>query len=243
MAGQNPQIGNLQNQPQFNFPQYQPLTAQSFQASPGYQWQLGQGINAIQNSAAGKTGAVSGNTLQALQGYGTGLAQQDWYNANALNSNNYATQLQSYLDRYNAQNQGYTQTQGYLGNAYNQNLAGIAGQQANTYNILSGLIGGGQNAGASLGGFGQQFANQAGNFLTQGANAQAAGQVGQANAFTGGINSLSSLLLSNPNAYGGGGGNNVLNYLLGGSGGGGGGANPYALNSLPDFGNYSATQY
>src|SRR5216683_1232643 len=37
----------------------------SFQGSPGYQWQLGQGIDAIQNSAAARGGVVSGNTLKA----------------------------------------------------------------------------------------------------------------------------------------------------------------------------------
>lgn len=52
----------------------------SFQQSPGYQWQLGQGIDAIQNSASAQGGVNSGNTLKALQTYGTGLANQDYYN-------------------------------------------------------------------------------------------------------------------------------------------------------------------
>lgn len=57
-----------------------------FQGSPGYQWQLGQGMNAITNSAAARTG-IGGNTLAALQTYGTGLANQDFWNyVNQLNS-------------------------------------------------------------------------------------------------------------------------------------------------------------
>ena len=51
-----------------------------FQSSPGYQFQLSQGLQAIQNQNAGTTGLNSGNTLKALQTYGTGLANQDWYN-------------------------------------------------------------------------------------------------------------------------------------------------------------------
>jgi hypothetical protein len=43
-----------------------PSLASQFQASPGYQYNLQQQQNAIQNSAAGKTGALSGNMLQAL---------------------------------------------------------------------------------------------------------------------------------------------------------------------------------
>jgi hypothetical protein len=51
-----------------------------FQQSPGYQWQMDQGLTAVENSAAAKGGLSGGNTLKALQSYGTGLANQDWYN-------------------------------------------------------------------------------------------------------------------------------------------------------------------
>jgi hypothetical protein len=59
----------------------QPFTAAQFTASPGYQYQLQQGEQAIQNSAASRGGLVSGNALKALQANGIGLANQDWYNA------------------------------------------------------------------------------------------------------------------------------------------------------------------
>jgi len=41
---------------------------------PGYQFQMQQGTDAIQNSAAARGQALSGNTLQGLQQYGQGLA-------------------------------------------------------------------------------------------------------------------------------------------------------------------------
>lgn len=50
----------------------------TFQGSPGYQWQLSQGEQAAEQAGA-RTG-LGGNTLKALQTYGTGLANQDWYN-------------------------------------------------------------------------------------------------------------------------------------------------------------------
>ena len=56
------------------------INATGFQGSPGYQWQLQQGQQAIQNTAAAKGGVASGNTLKALTSYGQGLANQDWYN-------------------------------------------------------------------------------------------------------------------------------------------------------------------
>ncbi len=61
-----------------------------FQGSPGYQFQLGQGLNAVTNSAAAR-GGLGGNALKALQGYGTGLANQDWSNYLAQLSNAYGS--------------------------------------------------------------------------------------------------------------------------------------------------------
>ncbi|WP_146014363.1 hypothetical protein [Paraburkholderia rhynchosiae] len=46
----------------------------SLEATPGYQFQLGQGEKAINNSAAAKGGLLSGATLKDLTAYGQGLA-------------------------------------------------------------------------------------------------------------------------------------------------------------------------
>ncbi len=51
-----------------------------FQKSPGYDFQLKQGIDAIQSTAAAKGGLYSGRTIQDAQTYGQGLANQDFYN-------------------------------------------------------------------------------------------------------------------------------------------------------------------
>jgi hypothetical protein len=102
------------------------INATGFQGSPGYQWQLGQGIGAIQNSAAAQ-GGIGGNTLKALQTYGTGLANQDWYN---------------YLN----------QLSGLSGSGENAaaNLGGFSGQAAGqTGNAL--LAGGAANASGTVG--------------------------------------------------------------------------------------------
>lgn len=64
------------------------------------------------------------------------------------------------------------------------------GVQSDQYNRLSGLVGLGQSSAAGVGNAGLQTANSAGNFLTSGANAQAAGTVGAANAINGGIGAL-----------------------------------------------------
>lgn len=51
-----------------------------FQTSPGYQFQFGQGIQAIERGASARGLLDSGATAKALQRFGTGLAAQDYGN-------------------------------------------------------------------------------------------------------------------------------------------------------------------
>jgi hypothetical protein len=52
----------------------------AFQTSPGYQFQLDQGIGALDRSAAANGMLASGNQLAALTQYGQGLANQEYGN-------------------------------------------------------------------------------------------------------------------------------------------------------------------
>ncbi|WP_290688561.1 hypothetical protein [Haematobacter sp. UBA3484] len=57
----------------------------SFEGSPGYQFQMGEGLGAIERSAAARGGLFSGRAMEALQERGMNIANQDWYNnLNAL---------------------------------------------------------------------------------------------------------------------------------------------------------------
>ena len=51
-----------------------------FQQSPGYQWQLGQGLRAVDAGAAANGLLRSGATLKAEQTFGAGLADSDFGN-------------------------------------------------------------------------------------------------------------------------------------------------------------------
>lgn len=150
---------------------FQPFnyTADQFHSSPGYQFALDQGLKTIENNAAARGMTLSPNTIQALQQYSTGLANQDYQ--------------QQYQNAYNA----YTQNQSNVlnslgsmmgqGNTASTNLAGnIAQSGSNISNLLSSL-------GGAL----------AGNQLSAG-SAAAAGRVGATNALTGGLGNISNLL-------------------------------------------------
>lgn len=140
-----------------------------FQTDPGYQFQLGQGIQAIDRSNAARTGGgVTGGTLKALQRYGTGLADQSYGNylsrltglgsqglqatgaQTGLQAQGYGGQLQANLGSSN-------QMYGSAGTLGQGNIAAANAKAAGAQNIL--------NTGANLlgkvvggyGGFGSSF--------------------------------------------------------------------------------------
>lgn len=170
----------------------QPTLAQAEQ-TPGYQFNLQQGTNAINENAAATGNLLSGNTGVALQNYGQGLAQnayqQDFNNA----LNTYMTNYQSLLQPAEL---GLSST-GQLG-AFGQSAA------QNTGNIN--LAGSGMQA--------QQINNQAA--------ALAQGQLGSSaawsNAIGGALGSGMGMLGSIQEGLSGGGGfGDVLSSLEGGS--------------------------
>lgn len=174
--------------------QFQAPTADQAAQTPGYQFTLQQGQNALQNSAAAQGGLLSTGALKTLQGYTTGLANQ------------------TYQDVYNRALTEYQQS-------YNI----FQGNQTNTFNRLAALSGVGQTAANTLGGLGQDAARnianinmtaggQIGNSLMNAGAATASGYAGIANAITGGIGNISQFALLNSLLHPGSGGAGSLGY-------------------------------
>lgn len=63
-----------------NAAQDQTNALSDFYTSPGYQWRLGQGISALDRSAAAKGRLLSGGQTKAVQEYGQGLASAEYQN-------------------------------------------------------------------------------------------------------------------------------------------------------------------
>jgi len=135
---------------------------QGLEQSPGFQFRLGEGLKALERSAAARGTLLTGGTLKGLQRY----------------------------------------AQDYASGEYGQRV-----------NQLSNLAALGLNAAGGAGNAASSYGQSGGDLLTQAGNAQAAGQVGAANAWAGGIsgginNALQMYYLSRmfPSAGGGGGG-------------------------------------
>lgn len=85
-VGGQPGAAGPQGTVDMSAPGVRPFSLADFQSSPGYGFQLSQGINAIDNSSAAK--GFTGNTLKDLMTFGQGLANQDYWNAyNAYTQN------------------------------------------------------------------------------------------------------------------------------------------------------------
>lgn len=104
------------------------------QTTPGYQFTLGQGNNAINAAGAANGTLNSGNQATALANYDSGLAQNTY--------NNYVSQLQPYLGASNSAAQGIAGQYQNLGNQQ-------AGVQNNLINNEVGALTGAGNANAS----------------------------------------------------------------------------------------------
>lgn len=165
---------------------FQP-TMQQLSQTPGYQFTLQQGVNAVQNefTAAGQGGGITpGGTAAPSGPEAQGTAQY----AENLASTTYQQQFQNYWSQLN-----------------------------NIYNMLSGTSSTGANAAAGVGQAGQAAATGAGNALQAAGAAQAGGTVGAANALGGSLGGIGNIAqnyalisaiqkMGNPVAQGGGSG-------------------------------------
>lgn len=111
------------------------FTQQDFQQNPGYQFQLQQGQQAIQNSALAK-GGFSGATMKSLDNYSQGLANTDYQQA----LNNFT----------GSQQQRYNMLSGVAGMGVGANTQSAAAGTNAGNNISSNQIGvGNSNAAAA----------------------------------------------------------------------------------------------
>ena len=98
----------------------------TYQQSPGYQWQLGQGLRAVDAGAAAGGLLRSGATLKAEQSFGQGLANTDFGN---------------YWNRLQQMSQSGLTAAGGIANAATGGAANIAQTDASAANATSSIYG------------------------------------------------------------------------------------------------------
>lgn len=168
------------------------------QIDPGFNFRLQQGQRALEQGAAAKGKFFSGDTGKALLSFGQELASDEYSNAYDRALRERANRLGAY-----ATTSGQSLAQeGARMNAYQTNRARLGDQ----YGRLRDLVGIGQNALGMVTGQGQQSAQNIGGYLTGAGQAQAAGQLGQAQAWAGGLGNLGNQLIGGMGSY--------LNYQM-----------------------------
>jgi gas vesicle protein len=171
---------------------------------PGYGFRMSEGLKAVDRQAAARGGLISGNALKASQAYGQDMASQEYQNAfnryqtvrgntlspfqsgAAAGQSAAAMQGQSNVNFGNAGANAASANSAAYG-AYGQGVTGALGNAGNAANTAYGNYG--QGTTGVLGAYGTNATNA----LTGGANANAAGIVGSANAFNQGLGGISNL--------------------------------------------------
>lgn len=183
--------------------QFHAPTAEEAEATPGYQFQMAEGLKALQRSAAAQGSLQGGGTLKALTQYGQGLASTNYQNTYNNAFNTFQTNHQNTL-------QGLMALTGVGQNAnaqFNSAAQNYGNQAAN--NLMQGGELAGQNMLRSAeyqGNTGLRGYEAVGNILTGGANAKSASVVGAGNAWERAIGGVTNSAQSyaNQQYYGGG---------------------------------------
>jgi hypothetical protein len=148
--------------------QYTPFGMDQFQADPGYQFRMSEGLKALERSAASRGILQSGGTLKDITRFGQDAASQEYQNA-----------FQRYLTERQAKLQPLEYRIG-LGQAAASGQAATIGSTAATVGGLTTSLGDIRSAGTM--GQANAFTNTLGNLsslATQGANAYGQYQAAQ----------------------------------------------------------------
>jgi hypothetical protein len=140
---------------------YEDFGMKQFQADPGYNFRMAEGLKGLERSAAARGLLQSGGTLKGIQQYGQNLASSEYENA----FSRYLSQREARLDPYRyLSSQGQAAAAGQAANVGSSGaaLAEIAAQRGNINAAqAAGTAGAIGNAFSSIGqGVGSYYANQ-----------------------------------------------------------------------------------
>jgi len=148
-------------------PGYTPMvkSLEELQATPGYQFQLEQGLQGIDRTAAARGGMLSGRTLKEANNYAQGQASTGFQSAWDRSQQAYQNAFNRKQTQYTQGQQGLSAERAYTGDVYNQGQTALGNEynrftnnQNNAYSKLAGVAGTGANAAQNMGNIAQQNA-------------------------------------------------------------------------------------
>lgn len=173
---------------QFSFDKFEAPTGANDQNDPGFTTRLKAGQDAIDRSAAARGSLLTGTTAKALEDYG-----QD-YGSNEFEKT-YGRALDTYKTNYNKAFGEFQDRKSTFYQNQDSPFAKLLAQESldsSNQNYLSGL---GLNYANLFANTSQGGSRTATDYLTQGANATAAGQVGAGNAYGQGLGNAGNAAL------------------------------------------------
>lgn len=177
-------------------PGYQDLPAfnpDMMKDDPGYQFRLDQGTKGLTNAYAGKGNFLSGAALKGITQYGQDYASNEYQNAFGRYQTQRSNNLQDFLTNQNTSQANRANGQQDYATAFDR----YQQNRSNVINPLLSLLGAGQTATGQVSNAAQNFGNQSAATIQAAGNANAAGQVGSANAINGAFGSAANSYQNN----------------------------------------------
>ncbi|QIM51626.1 hypothetical protein [Hydrogenophaga crocea] len=121
-----------------------------FEADPGYQFRMDEGMRGVEGGAAARGGLLSGAALKAIQKYGQGLASQEYgnaYNRYTTNQTNKYNKLAGLVSSGQGATNQLTNANAQFGQQQANNLIGAGNAQASGIMGMTNALVGGMNQG------------------------------------------------------------------------------------------------
>lgn len=168
------------------------ISADAYHQSPGYAFQLQQGQNALDHTASSMGGVMSGARVKAALGFSQGLANADYTDWRNFTAGQYNTS-NVLGDTLAQQNIGQTNINNSISNGLYQDdrTAATSAYNARTGQLMT-LAGFGTNANNTDANAATSFAASDAAARGNAANATGSAAISGANAFTSGVNNLTT---------------------------------------------------
>lgn len=109
------------------------FSMEDFEADPGYQFRMDEGMRGVEGGAAARGGLLSGAALKAIQKYGQGLASQEYgsaYNRFTADQTNQYNRLAGLVNTGQGATNQLTNAAGAFGQSQANNIIGAGNAQA-----------------------------------------------------------------------------------------------------------------